>query len=229
MRVGSKVAIYSIIKKANGPKGQFYVAKFVEMINNLDRGTPNKWESSIQQVLINTDLELEAANFDLEEDKKNKYAFKNISNPDKSIIRVEDFEVTFPTVWHKGKQKFTENRRPAVKTVYIIHKCSYDKGYKSENRKLWLLKHENDQLRDKIERLKILNSELRYKAHEIKRQVQYRDKLVEKEKKRTEKAQKRLKTAQELAKTPKIVERVRIETKIVEKTPDEPIIRFEDI
>lgn len=229
MRVGGKVAIYSILSKSDKTGKQYYVAKVSEMVNNNRRATPNKWECSIQQVLISTDLELEEAKFDLDLDKQNKYAFKNISNPEKSIIRIEDFNVETHTVWVNGRQKYDEYRKPSTRLIYTINKCCYEKDYKTENRQINDLKQEIKRLKASIERFKVLNSELRYKMMLQDKQVKYRDKLVEKEKKKTERAEKRLQTAKELAKTPKVITKTKIVNKIIEKANEKPIIQFEEI
>lgn len=229
MRVGGKVAIYAILSKSNNNGKPFYVAKVCEMVNNNRRATANKWECSMQQVLISTDIELEEAKFDLDIDKQNKYALKNISNPEKSIIRIEDFTVETHTVWSNGRQKYDEYKKPATKLIYTIDKCCYDKDYKTENRQINDLKQEIKRLKAVIEKKNILNSELRYKMMLQDKQVKYRDKLVEKEKNKAERAEKRLQTAKELAKTPKIITKTKIVNKIIEKPNEKPIIQFEEI
>ncbi len=159
MKKYSKCAIYTLEKYDNQQGGTFYDATLVENTYNPKRPFASKWEMTFYKCQIYTDLELEIANFDLDLDK-NKYSFINISNPEKSIIRVLDFEYVNRTVW-KGKTQIKENGKPKIKQYIAINNCEYDKeGFKSEEKRLAdyekRLEHQkevNNQLRKQIKAL----------------------------------------------------------------------------
>lgn len=160
MKKYSKCAIYTLEKYDNQQGGFFYDATLVENTYNPKIPYANKWEMTFYKCQIYTDLELEIANFDLDLDK-NKYSFINISNPEKSIIRVLDFEYVNRTLWKGKTQLKNETGKPKIKQYIAISACEYDKeGFKTEERRIAdfekRLAHQkevNNVLRKEIKRL----------------------------------------------------------------------------
>lgn len=194
MRNGSKMIIYSITKKAEFNGTPYYLGSFIEKVYNSNRGTANKWEYSIQKALFSTDLDIEPAIFNLHEDSKDKYSVKNISNPEKSVVRVLDFSVETVTQWQNGEPVLDENKRPLTRLKYTINKVCYEKDYKSETSQMSNLKKKIEQLEKSREQDKETIADLRQKLGAKSHQISYRNKLVEKEKEKTARVQKRLNT-----------------------------------
>lgn len=168
MKKYSKCAIYTLEKFTNNEGGTFYDATLIENTYNPKIPYGNKWEMTFYKCQIYTDLELEIANFDLDLDK-NKYSFVNISNPEKSIIRVLDFEYVNRTIW-KGKQKLKNDMgKDKIKQYIAINNCVYDSPtFKSEERIV------ND-LKNRLEYQKQENRELRKKIKSLEKQICKRD------------------------------------------------------
>ena len=168
MKKYSKCAIYTLQKYENQQGGTFYDATLVENTYNPKIPYANKWEMTFYKCQIYTDLELEVANFDLDLDK-NKYSFINISNPEKSIIRVLDFEYVNRTQWKGQTQLKTEMGKPVVKQYIAISNCEYDKnGYKTEERKL--VDYEK-----RLEHQKEVNNALRKEIKRLEKEIIKRD------------------------------------------------------
>lgn len=168
MKKYSKCAIYTLEKIEFGEGQSFYNATLVENTYNPKIPYGNKWEMTFYKCQIYTSLNLEIANFDLELDK-NKYSFINISNPEKSIIRVLDFEYVNRTMWKGKTQLKSEIGKPKVNQYIAINKCEYDKvGYKTEERQILdyekRLKHQKD-----------VNIELRKKIKQLENEIIARD------------------------------------------------------
>ena len=200
MKNGSKMIIYSISKKAEFNGAPYYLGSFIEKVYNSSRGTANKWEYNIQQALFSTDLDIEPAKFELNEDKKDKYSVKNISNPEKSVVRVLDFGVETVTQWQNGKQIKDSYGKPLTRIKYTINKVCYDKDYKSETSQIYKLNKKIEQLENLVTKSKETIAELKQKLGAKSHQISYRDKLVEKEKKKTAEVKKRLNTVIETQK-----------------------------
>lgn len=168
MKKYSKCAIYTLEKFTNNEGGTFYDATLIENTYNPKIPYGNKWEMTFYKCQIYTNLELEIANFDLDLDK-NKYSFVNISNPEKSIIRVLDFEYVNRTIW-KGKQKLKNDiGKDKIKQYIAINNCIYDSPtFKSEERIV------ND-LKNRLEYQKQENRELRKKIKSLEKQICKRD------------------------------------------------------
>lgn len=121
MKIGSKLAIKKL-KLAQPKNGNpFYSLTVMETVYNSKRPFKNKWETVYYTAYIfDTSLELEEAVFDLGVDENNKYSFKNISNPEKSIIRVFDF--TFENHYsYKDNQieKYEDGSIKFIPTFYL--------------------------------------------------------------------------------------------------------------
>ena len=142
MKIGSKLALYKLKLEFDTEKGKMYKATAVE---NFQVKTPfgQVWEQHfINNIIIYTDLELEIANFDVElepktflrkdgstyELKPSPLSFERISNPEKSIIRVIDFEYRITNQRMKnGRIIYKQGTNsPNENAVFAIYKCEYD-------------------------------------------------------------------------------------------------------
>lgn len=168
MKKYSKCAIYKLEQFENSEGQKFYEATLIENTYNPKIPYTNKWEMTFYKCQIYTNLELEIADFSLDLDK-NQYAFINISNPEKSIIRVLDFEYVNRTCW-KGTSKLkSEAGKDIIKQYIAIHSCEYDKvGFKSEERKL-------ADYEKRLEQQKQVNSELRKEIKRLKQEIINKD------------------------------------------------------
>lgn len=142
MRIGSKLALYKLKLVYDGEKGKVYQATAVENFQ-VKTKYGNDWEYHfIPNITIYTNLELEIANFDKDiepkvftkkdgttfEVKQSSVSFDRISNPEKSIIRVLDFEYK---IVNKRDKKGNLVYRPDKNVPYeiptfCIYKCEYD-------------------------------------------------------------------------------------------------------
>ena len=140
MKIGSKLALYKLKLEHEGEKGKVYKATAVE---NFQAKTPygNIMEQQfINNIIIYTDLDLEIANFDKElqpkvikkkdgtsfEIKQPALCFERISNPDKSIITVLDFEYKVLNGRNKqGNILYTQDKKPYINSNFYIYKCIY--------------------------------------------------------------------------------------------------------
>ena len=147
MKIGSKLALYKLKLEYDGEKGKIYKATAIE---NFSVKTPygKTWEQHfINNIVIYTDLELEIANFDVEiepkvirkkdgttyEIKQSPLCFDRISNREKSIIRVLDFEYKITNKRDRnGNLIYNESqKKPYVNEFWYIYKCEYNyKGWK---------------------------------------------------------------------------------------------------
>lgn len=168
MKKYSRCAIYTLEKFENKEGGTFYDATLVENTYNPKIPYANKWEMTFYKCQIYTDIELEIANFDLDLDK-NKLSFVNISNPEKSIIRVLDFEYVNRTIW-KGKTKLKNDMgKDKIKQYIAINNCVLDSpSFKSEERVV-------EDLKNRLEYQKQENRELRKKIKSLEKEICKRD------------------------------------------------------
>ena len=168
MKKYSKCAIYTLEKIEFGEGDSFYNATLVENTYNPKIPYMNKWEMTFYKCQIYTDLELEIANFDLELDK-NKLSFVNISNPEKSIIRVLDFEYVNRTMWKGRTQLKNEMGKAKVNQYIAINKCEYHTdNFKTEERQL-------ADYEKRLQHQKEVNSELRKKVRQLEKSLTERD------------------------------------------------------
>lgn len=168
MKKYSKCAIYKLEQHETKEGKKFYDATLVENTYNPKIPYANKWEMTFYKCQIYADIELETANFDLDLDK-NKYAFINISNPEKSIIRVLDFEYINRTMW-KGKTKLKNDMgKDKIKQYIAINNCVLDSpSFKSEERVV-------EDLKNRLEYQKQENRELRKKIKSLEKEIHKRD------------------------------------------------------
>lgn len=155
MEIGSKIAITKL-KKVE-PKGAepFYLISCCEYVYNKDKRLGGSWETAFyNNVYVFTDLELEIADFSLETDSTNKYDFKKIANPEKSILRVLDFKYTPLTQWERDgfTQKRDDYGKPLIKQNFFLTKVEYDKaGWKREESRVKLLEKKIEELKSSVE------------------------------------------------------------------------------
>lgn len=171
MKKYSKCAIYTLEKIEFGEGQSFYNATLVENTYNPKIPYGNKWEMTFYKCQIYTDLELEIANFDLELDK-NKYSFVNISNPQRSIIRVLDFEYVNRTMWRGKTQLKNEVGKPKVNQYIAINKCEYSTdNFKTEERQI-------SDYEKRLQHQKEVNAELRKKIKQLEKQIIKQDEEI---------------------------------------------------
>lgn len=171
MKKYSKCAIYTLEKIEFGEGQSFYNATLVENTYNPKIPYGNKWEMTFYKCQIYTDLELEIANFDLELDK-NKYSFVNISNPQRSIIRVLDFEYVNRTMWRGKTQLKNEVGKPKVNQYIAINKCEYNTdNFKTEERQI-------SDYEKRLQHQKEVNAELRKKIKQLEKQIIKQDEEI---------------------------------------------------
>lgn len=171
MKKYSKCAIYKLEQHETKEGKKFYDATLVENTYNPKIPYANKWEMTFYKCQIYADIELETANFDLDLDK-NKYAFINISNPEKSIIRVLDFEYINRTMWKGKTQLKNEAGKSRINQYIAINDCVYDSPtFKTEERQIAILEK-------KLEHQKQVNDELRKKIKKLERDVINRDEEI---------------------------------------------------
>ena len=171
MKKYSKCAIYKLEKIETQDGQWFYNATLVENTYNPKIPYKNKWEMTFYKCQIYTDLELEIANFDLELDK-NKLSFVNISNPEKSIIRILDFDIVNRTMWKGTVQLKNEFGKPKVNEYLAINQCEYNTdNFKTEERKI-------ADYEKRLEHQKQVNSELRKKIKQLEKQVIKQDEEI---------------------------------------------------
>lgn len=155
MEIGSKIAITKLKKVEPKDSDPFYLATVCEYVYNKDKKLGGNYETAFyNNVYIFTDLELDAADFSLEVDNTNKYDFKRISNPEKSIIRVVDFKYVPLTQWERGgfNQKKDDYGKPIIKQNFYLTKVEIDKqGWKRESSKVKSLEKKIEELKSSVE------------------------------------------------------------------------------
>lgn len=175
MEVGSKMAIIKAEKQTGKDGNEFYKATVGELVYNSKKRLGGSWEFVMYQAYImDTTYELEPAKFDLGVEK-NKYSFKNISNPDTSIIRVFDFIYEEHFVWdNSGYNKIkNDDGRDKTKSIFYIRKLTVgNKPYKSPEAKITALQKELVLEKEKKENL-------RKQMFEIRRECKEKIKAVE--------------------------------------------------
>lgn len=212
MQIGSKVAIYKC-ELIEPPKGnKFYKAVILENVSN-NKNIFNKWETVRYNALIlDTSIELEPAKFDLDIDKNNKHSFNNISNPEKSLIRVYDFGYDKKTEWWGRTQKKDENGKPKYKEMVYLNKIGFNYEYKSENKqikelqnKIIVLENKNNRINtafnNKLNEFKEKITDLKSKNISLKQENKRLERIIDSKEKKLQKAQKISSNAREKIKS----------------------------
>lgn len=176
MEIGSKIAITKLKKVEPKNAEPFYLASACEYVYNKDKRLGGNWETAFYNNLyIFTDLELEVADFSLESESPNKYDFKKISNPEKSIIRVLDFKYTPLTQWEKDgfNQKRDDYGKPLIKQNFFLINIEYDKaGWKREESRVKILEKKLEELKSSFdERVLKKTNKLSLKVDDLKEKI----------------------------------------------------------
>ena len=134
MEIGSKLIIKKIEPQITQDGKEFLSVVLLEKVYNMKRPYANKWETAQYKAQLFTDLPVEEAKFDLD-NSKDKYSVKNISNPERSIIRITDFKFEKVTAWKGQVQLKTDLNQPIMNDKFYITGCEFDKvGWKSNER-----------------------------------------------------------------------------------------------
>lgn len=134
MEIGSKLIIKKIEPQITQDGKEFLSVVLLEKVYNMKRPYANKWETAQYKAQLFTDLPVEEAKFDLDI-SKDKYSTKNISNPERSIIRITDFKFEKVTAWKGQVQLKTDLNQPIMNDKFYITGCEFDKvGWKSNER-----------------------------------------------------------------------------------------------
>lgn len=207
MEIGSKIAITKLKKVEPKNAEPFYLASACEYVYNKDKRLGGNWETAFyNNIYIFTDLELEIADFSLETESPNKYDFKKISNPEKSIIRVLDFKYTPLTQWEKNgfTQKKDDYGKPLIKQNFFLTSIEFDKqGWKREETRLRLLEKKFEELKLSVEdkvlrktnKLLTKNNELRKKIELLTAENKKLNKLLDRASDKVQDAKNQVKTA----------------------------------
>lgn len=197
MEIGSKLAIKNLQEEIDPKTNEkYYKATVLEYVYNQTKRLGGSWEIVNYLAYIhNVDFPIEPANFDLGLDKL-KYSFKNISNPDKSIIRVYGFKYEKQSIWtNKGyKQELDDSGKPKMKNVFYLTKVLPEKGtYRSPESKIERLKKEMEEIkkrpskkcehyREKIAKLNVIINDLRREINLLNQKLLKYDKILDKQK-----------------------------------------------
>lgn len=210
MEIGSKLAIKNLQEEIDPKTNEkYYKATVLEYVYNQTKRLGGSWEIVNYLAYIhNVDFPIEPANFDLGRDKL-KYSFKNISNPDKSIIRVYGFKYEKQGIWtNKGySQELDSFGNPKMKNVFYLTKVLPEKGtYRSPESKIERLKKEMEEIknrpnkrceyyREKITKLNAVINDLRREIDSLNKKLSKYDKTIDKQKNKVLNAQNLIKQA----------------------------------
>ena len=200
MEIGSKVGIYKISKVEPKNAEPFYNATVFEKVYN-SKNPINKWETAFYEAYIfDTSLELEPADFSLNNNEKDKFSFDNISNPDKSIVRVLKFKFENHTIWYGREQQKDNYGRPKIKPVFYLFEIEPNKSnWVNEENRLKKMQAKIDAItmamkkKEDEHRVKIL--EMKKKIGSLEREIQRYKQIVEKHKDEIAEGKNRLKEA----------------------------------
>lgn len=191
MERGSKVAIYKL-KKIEPKNGDpFYDCVVCERVYNSQKPY-SKWEWAFYSAYIfDTSLGLEPADYSLGIDK-DKFSYKNIANPDKSIIRVLDFKFELHTRWNGTTQvKEADGVTPSIKRIFYLTRVALGNGvFVSEDKQI-------ERLKQKIEQLKAENHKITAKSGDLRRELKVRSKIIKRKTDEASSAKKELKAITE--------------------------------
>ena len=201
MEIGSKLAITKL-KKIEPPNGEpFYLATATEKVYN-SKNPINKWESAFypEVYIFNSKIELEPAEFTLNNNEKDKYSFANIANPEKSVIRVINFKYENHTVWWGKQQKKDDYNKPIIKPVFYLLEIEPNSSkWVSEERKSKQLQTKIDALmkmfEKKEQKYKDQISDLKAEIKALTRKNERTKQVIEKHKNKIEETKNQLKEA----------------------------------
>lgn len=164
MEIGSKLIIKKIEPQITKDGKEFLSVILLEKVYNIKRPFANKWETAQYKAQLFTDLPVEEAQFDLDI-SKDKYSVQNISNPEKSIIRITDFKFEKVTAWKGQMQLKTDLNQPIMNDKFYITGCEFDKvGWKSNER---IIKDQKDKIEEQKQLIKEQKNEIKRLKHTI--------------------------------------------------------------
>ena len=164
MEIGSKLIIKKIEPQITKDGNEFLSVVLLEKVYNTKRPFANKWETAQYKAQLFTDLPVEEAQFDLDI-SKDKYSIKNISNPEKSIIRITDFKFEKVTAWKGQVQLKTDLNQPIMNDKFYITGCEFDKqGWKSNER---IIREQNEKIEGQKQLIKEQKNEIKKLQHTI--------------------------------------------------------------
>ncbi len=188
MERGSKLAIYKL-KLVTPPKGEpFYKAVVFEKVYNSKRTYGGNWETAFYDAYIfDTSLNIKEAEITLGINKKDKFSFDNIANPDESVIRVIEFKFENHTEWRNGEQLKDDFGKPVIKPIFYLNQIIPNKGtWRSENGEFKLLQRKFEAQKEKIAEQKRKNLDKDVEYRKIIRQITAEKQAIEKEKRKLE-------------------------------------------
>ena len=200
MEIGSKVGIYKISKVEPKNGAPFYNATVFEKVYN-SKNPVNHWETSFYEAYIfNMSLDLEPADFSLNNNEKDKFSYDNIANPDKSIIRVLKFKFENHTVWYGREQQKDSYGHPKIKPVfYLLEIAPNTSTWMSEDSRAKKLQTKLDALtllfKKKEDEHRTKTLEMKKKITALQKELDKCKQIVEKHKDELEEGKNRLKEA----------------------------------
>lgn len=186
MRIGSKVALYKC-ELFQPPKGdKFYKVKLVEKVYNPKKTKGGNWHDYfVEAYIFDLSLDLEPAKFDLNVNEKDKYSYDNISNPEKSVIRVIDFKFEKHQRWWGGKLQKDDYNKPIYDEKFFIYKIEDGtKVWRSDDGKYKLLERKYEAQKEKIAEQKKKNLEKDVYYRQIIREIKAKNTQLERENKK---------------------------------------------
>jgi hypothetical protein len=186
MQIGSKVAIYKC-ELIEPPKGdKFYKVKIVEKVYNPKKTKGGNWHDYfVEAYIFDLSLDLEPAKFDLNVNKKDKYSYDNISNPEKSVIRVLDFKFEKHQRWWGGVLQKDEHGKPIYDEKFFIYKIADGtKVWRSDDGKYKVLERKIEAQKNKIAEQKKKNLEKDVHYNKIIREIRSKITQLERENKK---------------------------------------------
>lgn len=212
MEIGSKLALYKceLIEPPNKEQPKFYKVTVMEKVYNSKKKIGGNWETAFYQgYIFDLSMDLEPAILDAGKNEKDKFSFDNISNPEKSIIRVLDFSFEKHSKWWGQTQQKDDFNRPIWEDIFYINKIADGtKTWRSENGEFKLLQRKYEAQKEKI-------AEQRRKNYDKDIECNKKIKQIEAEKRVLE--QKIKKLEQIIEKQKKIVEQAEISVKETNK------------
>lgn len=190
MQIGGKVAIYKceLIEPPKKDQPKFYNATVLEKVYNSKKKIGGNWETAFYHCYIfDLSMDLEPANFDLGVNEKDKYSFDNISNPEKSLIRVLEFSFEKHTKWIGRNQQKNDYNKPIWEDIFYIYKVTDGKKvWRSDDGEFKLLQRKFEAQKQKIAEQKRRNLDKDIQYRKIIKQIKAEKDLVEQEKKKLE-------------------------------------------
>lgn len=178
MERGSRIAIYKLKEVVQKDGKKFYVATVIENVFNQHKPFNNGFEQVfVKAYIFDMSIELQPATWGDLKGADKRFSFDNITNPEESIVRIENCKVEVHSKWNYGQQ-VKENGLPAYETIAYISKICKDKDFKTDNRKEKEMLSKIAKLENNIEKLKVTHRE---KVKELKNTIRRLTRQIEKQ------------------------------------------------